>query len=113
MGAAGPAARREEGEYSTYLTDEQRSRRAGSARFGDGRLCPRASRLADDRPEQQASERDGGRDVQGGGVTPAHGRRGVRVEEGQREAHVGEHVVDADRGPARRTRDALRDLDEA
>src|SRR5438105_2560953 len=44
MGAAGPAARREEGEYSTYLTDEQRSRRAGSARFGDGRLSPRAAR---------------------------------------------------------------------
>jgi len=35
MGAAGPAARGEEGEYSAYLTDEQRSRRAGSARFGD------------------------------------------------------------------------------
>src|SRR5439155_8225559 len=32
MGAAGPAARREEGEYSPYLTDEQRSRRGGSAR---------------------------------------------------------------------------------
>ena len=44
-GAAGPAARREEGEYSAYLTDEQRSRRAGSARFGDGRLFPRAARL--------------------------------------------------------------------
>ena len=44
MGAAGPAARREEGEYSPYLTDEQRSRRAGSARFGDGRLSPRAAR---------------------------------------------------------------------
>ena len=44
MGAAGPAARREEGEYSAYLTDEQRSRRAGSARFGDGRLSPRAAR---------------------------------------------------------------------
>src|SRR5205809_2751797 len=57
MGAAGPAARREEGEYSPYLTDEQRStrgpraapparggRRAGSARFGDGRLPPRAAR---------------------------------------------------------------------
>ena len=44
MGAAGPAARREEGEYSPYLTDEQRSRRAGSARFGDGRLLPRAAR---------------------------------------------------------------------
>src|SRR5688572_11130299 len=43
MGAAGPAARREEGEYSAYLTDEQRSRRAGSARFGDGRLPPRAA----------------------------------------------------------------------
>src|SRR6266700_1856431 len=41
MGAAGPAARREEGDYSPYLTDEQRSRRAGSARFGDGRLLPR------------------------------------------------------------------------
>jgi len=46
MGAAGPAARREEGEYSAYLTDEQRSRRAGSARFGDGRLFPRAARSA-------------------------------------------------------------------
>src|SRR5438128_7931932 len=45
MGAAGPAARREEGEYSPYLTDEQRSRRAGSARFGDGRLLPRAARV--------------------------------------------------------------------
>ena len=45
MGAAGPAARREEGEYSPYLTDEQRSRRAGSARFGDGRLSPRAARV--------------------------------------------------------------------
>ncbi len=44
MGAAGPAARREEGEYSPYLTDEQRSRRAGSAHFGDGRLLPRAAR---------------------------------------------------------------------
>ena len=30
--AAGPDARREEGEYSTYSTDEQRSRRPGSAR---------------------------------------------------------------------------------
>ena len=46
MGAAGPAARREEGEYSPYLTDEQRSRRAGSARFGDGRLSPRAAKRA-------------------------------------------------------------------
>jgi hypothetical protein len=36
---AGPAARRDEGEYSAYLTEEQRS-----ARFGDGRLCPRAAR---------------------------------------------------------------------
>jgi peptidyl-prolyl cis-trans isomerase SurA len=45
MGAAGPAARREEGEYSSYLTDEQRSRRAGSARFGDGRLRPRAATI--------------------------------------------------------------------
>src|SRR4249919_3656154 len=44
MGAAGPAARREEGEYSAYSTDEQRSRRAGSARFGDGRLLPRAAK---------------------------------------------------------------------
>src|SRR5438477_2319294 len=44
MGAAGPAARREEGEYRAYSTDEQRSRRAGSARFGDGRLAPRAAR---------------------------------------------------------------------
>src|SRR2546423_5716255 len=44
MGAAGPAARREEGEYRAYLTDEQRSRRAGSGRFGDGRLLPRAAR---------------------------------------------------------------------
>ena len=44
MGAAGPAARREEGEYRAYLTDEQRSGRAGSARFGDGRLYPRAAR---------------------------------------------------------------------
>ena len=46
MGAAGPAARREEGEYSPYLTDEQRSRRAGSARLGDGRLLPRAANPA-------------------------------------------------------------------
>src|SRR5438552_18454690 len=48
MGAAGPAARREEGEYSPHLTDEQRGRRAGSARFGDGRLPPRAARALSD-----------------------------------------------------------------
>src|SRR5882762_4191739 len=46
MGAAGPAARREEGDYSPYLTDEQRSRWAGSTRFGDGRLLPRAARMS-------------------------------------------------------------------